>query len=203
LVYYNYRHYNPADGRWVGRDPIGESGGVNLYGFVGNDGCNRVDQHGLSSKKCDCCKPSICKWNGTVSGHFIAFFVGIWGYTSFNATGVSDDPGCEGLEWKISGSDYQFVRGGILGGGWVKAAIGVDGLAPCEWPIGETTMVTIAEVGMVAGAINFSLGFGMVGPLWGYDIMGVGGLNIFFGGGAWTVEVKDVKRKKTCEVSNG
>ncbi len=24
LVYYNYRHYNPLDGRWCGRDPIGE-----------------------------------------------------------------------------------------------------------------------------------------------------------------------------------
>ena len=23
LVYYNYRHYNPADGRWIGRDPSG------------------------------------------------------------------------------------------------------------------------------------------------------------------------------------
>lgn len=24
LVYYNYRHYNPADGRWINRDPIGD-----------------------------------------------------------------------------------------------------------------------------------------------------------------------------------
>ncbi|MFR9534993.1 MAG: RHS repeat-associated core domain-containing protein, partial [Rikenellaceae bacterium] len=36
LVYYNYRHYNPADGRWINRDPIGIEGGLNLYGFVGN-----------------------------------------------------------------------------------------------------------------------------------------------------------------------
>ena len=36
LVYYNYRHYNPADGRWINRDPIGIKGGLNLYGFVGN-----------------------------------------------------------------------------------------------------------------------------------------------------------------------
>lgn len=34
LIYYNYRHYNPQDGRWISRDPIGEKGGVHLYGFV-------------------------------------------------------------------------------------------------------------------------------------------------------------------------
>ena len=36
LVYYNYRYYNPADGRWINRDPIAEQGGWNLYGFVRN-----------------------------------------------------------------------------------------------------------------------------------------------------------------------
>ena len=36
LVYYNYRRLNPADGRWINRDPIAEEGGWNLYAFVGN-----------------------------------------------------------------------------------------------------------------------------------------------------------------------
>ena len=36
LTYYNYRHYNPSDGRWINRDPIGIEGGLNLYVFVGN-----------------------------------------------------------------------------------------------------------------------------------------------------------------------
>ena len=36
LVYYNYRHYNPTDGRWINRDPIAERGGFNLYGFARN-----------------------------------------------------------------------------------------------------------------------------------------------------------------------
>ncbi|MEG1427170.1 MAG: RHS repeat-associated core domain-containing protein, partial [Oscillospiraceae bacterium] len=34
MVYYNYRHYNPSDGRWIGRDPIAEDGGFNLYRFI-------------------------------------------------------------------------------------------------------------------------------------------------------------------------
>ena len=36
LVYYNYRYYNPKDGRWINRDPIAEQAGWNLYAFVGN-----------------------------------------------------------------------------------------------------------------------------------------------------------------------
>jgi hypothetical protein len=34
-------------GRWPSRDPIEERGGINLYGFVGNDGVNRWDRLGL------------------------------------------------------------------------------------------------------------------------------------------------------------
>jgi RHS repeat-associated protein len=47
LVYYGYRYYAPEVGRWVSRDPIGEKGGINLYGMVGNDAVNRVDVLGL------------------------------------------------------------------------------------------------------------------------------------------------------------
>jgi RHS repeat-associated protein len=37
LLYYGYRYYQPSTGRWPSRDPIGERGGKNLYGFVKND----------------------------------------------------------------------------------------------------------------------------------------------------------------------
>ena len=40
-------HYDPNIGRWINRDPIFEKGGVNLYGFVGNDGVDRNDILGL------------------------------------------------------------------------------------------------------------------------------------------------------------
>ncbi|MEI6169301.1 MAG: hypothetical protein WCS52_19125, partial [bacterium] len=33
---------------WPSRDPIGERGGLNLYGFVGNDGVNSVDYLGAA-----------------------------------------------------------------------------------------------------------------------------------------------------------
>ncbi|MDO4411349.1 MAG: RHS repeat-associated core domain-containing protein, partial [Akkermansia sp.] len=46
LVYYNYRHYNPNDGRWINRDPIAEQGGWNLYGFLFNMSINSNDYIG-------------------------------------------------------------------------------------------------------------------------------------------------------------
>ena len=47
LVYYNYRFYNPKDGRWINRDPIAEEGGWNLYGFVDNNPIDSFDRSGL------------------------------------------------------------------------------------------------------------------------------------------------------------
>jgi RHS repeat-associated protein len=44
----HYRFYDPNTGRWVNRDPIGERGGLNLYGYVGGNPVNFVDQDGLS-----------------------------------------------------------------------------------------------------------------------------------------------------------
>ena len=48
VAYYGYRYYDPKTGRWPSRDPIGEEGGVNLYGFVGNNGVYRLDILGLA-----------------------------------------------------------------------------------------------------------------------------------------------------------
>lgn len=48
LLYYGYRFYDPVTGRWPSRDPIGERGGVNLYGFVHNDSLGHMDVLGLA-----------------------------------------------------------------------------------------------------------------------------------------------------------
>ena len=46
---YAYRYYDPVTGRWPSRDPIGERGGINLYGFVGNNGIDRWDYLGMAN----------------------------------------------------------------------------------------------------------------------------------------------------------
>ena len=47
LVYYGHRFYDPKNGRFINKDPIEESGGLNLYGFCGNDGVNKWDYLGM------------------------------------------------------------------------------------------------------------------------------------------------------------
>jgi len=47
LCYYLYRFYDPGLQRWINRDPVEEDGGINLYGYVGNNPINVVDPLGL------------------------------------------------------------------------------------------------------------------------------------------------------------
>jgi len=49
FLYYGYRYYNPSTGRWLSRDPVGEEGGFNLFGFVGNDPLMAIDLLGLDT----------------------------------------------------------------------------------------------------------------------------------------------------------
>ena len=41
-----YRIYDPNTGRWISRDPLAESAGMNLYKYVGNDPINAIDENG-------------------------------------------------------------------------------------------------------------------------------------------------------------
>lgn len=49
LVYYNYRHYNSIDGRWLGRDRIEEMRADNKYSYASNRCSIMVDNLGLKA----------------------------------------------------------------------------------------------------------------------------------------------------------
>jgi RHS repeat-associated protein len=51
LYYYGYRYYSASLGRWINRDPLGEFGDYNLYGFVNNDPIKSYDILGLWTVK--------------------------------------------------------------------------------------------------------------------------------------------------------
>jgi len=53
LVHTVNAHYDPNIGRWISRDPIYEKGGANLYGFVNNNPCNRIDKLGKEGYSTD------------------------------------------------------------------------------------------------------------------------------------------------------
>ena len=49
LVMFQLRPYDPPTGRFIGRDPIEEEGGINLYALCENDPINTLDINGLVS----------------------------------------------------------------------------------------------------------------------------------------------------------
>jgi uncharacterized protein RhaS with RHS repeats len=59
--------YNPENGRFINEDPIGLSGGLNMYGFVSNDPMNFLDPFGLKSlsKEKKVIKAMCCIWYRT------------------------------------------------------------------------------------------------------------------------------------------
>jgi RHS repeat-associated protein len=50
MYYYGQRFYDPNLQRWLNRDPLQELGGMNLYGFVGNNPLHSIDPWGYEDK---------------------------------------------------------------------------------------------------------------------------------------------------------
>jgi RHS repeat-associated protein len=49
LSYYGSRYYKASAGRWIGRDPVEEEAGNNLYAFLGNNPLNSFDLLGTTT----------------------------------------------------------------------------------------------------------------------------------------------------------
>jgi hypothetical protein len=101
-------------GRWISEDPIGVAGGLNLYGYVGNDPVNGSDPYGLGDgdpcdsdgdgefdgvKVGDRCVagsgfvlPEITVVAQGPTDETITFQVGMWNPASYSATGPAYQP---------------------------------------------------------------------------------------------------------------
>jgi len=68
LYYSWFRYYQPQLGRFITSDPIGLSGGINLYSYAGNNPINGIDSYGLF----------LCWESWEEFGHDVAnFWIGV------------------------------------------------------------------------------------------------------------------------------
>ena len=63
LIRFGFMDYEPSIGRWTARDPIGLSGGLNVYGYVHNSPAQFVDLFGLSRADIDAATEKVARDN--------------------------------------------------------------------------------------------------------------------------------------------
>ena len=77
FIVYGYRYYLPELGRWPSRDPIGESGGGNLYQMTGNAPIALTDYLGLDAGAAGMDASECCLKNGKVVGRKVTDDAGV------------------------------------------------------------------------------------------------------------------------------
>ncbi len=67
LSFHRTRFLDPTLGRWLSRDPMGEAGGISLYGYVNNNPTNAIDPLGLDTYIVNRWLSAIGSWVGVES----------------------------------------------------------------------------------------------------------------------------------------
>jgi RHS repeat-associated protein len=141
-----FRAYSADLGRWLSRDPIGEAGGLNLYGYVGNSLIDHVDRFGLYGYAAKFW--ADLSVNGSWWQKAVAWPLGILAAAVPDAVGVS-----------VNGN-RGFVGGGTVGLQKVRFGRGDTADYSCfgytKGPHGKPNGGMTPQLGV---GINFSLGW--------------------------------------------
>ena len=156
--------------KWQARDPIGEDGGINLYGYVGNDPVNLVDPLGL--------------WQFTFSAGAGIGMTTTFGYNSGQANFGSYVGYGAGMSFRFQPEDSHCRH--------------EDGAFPetrlsASLPVWETISIPISQsynnydgskvnIGFRSGVGRFGAGFSNLGSKSGSGYISVGG-GVFGGAG--------------------
>ncbi len=139
-----FRFYDPSNGRFINRDPLGYDGGINLYNYTGNSGINGIDPLGLMS------------WEAAGNGAAQGF--GAIGFVAGAYMGLN-----------LGGSAGAFVGSaigpeGTLAGGAVGAVAGVVSGAGAGYSSGALVGHALIDLAhLVSNAIS-DIGGGSSGP---------------------------------------
>jgi RHS repeat-associated protein len=150
LNYLEQRYYDPAIGRFISPDPIGLTGGLNLYGYCGNDPVNRVDPTGEI-------------WQLIMGGLNLAALAYDW-------ETLRQDFGCGASGWKIAldvvlvGTDVVSLVAGtppVVSGGVhvVQGALALSHVA-----VGVLDVERLALVGLNTGRAGLYYSASQNGP---------------------------------------
>jgi RHS repeat-associated protein len=134
--YYRARYYSPATGRFIQPDPIGYSGGLNLYGYVENNPISNVDPLGQ-----DLLGAAVGAGLGLPAGVVVGATVG-------GALGVGTGVSTGGITLPIT------VPGGVVGGALVGGGLGIVGGAAVgsHWDLGQQIVQEVSGATQIVGA---------------------------------------------------
>ena len=163
LVYYGYRYYNPARGRWIGRDSSGEQSALCLYLFCHNAGPNRFDSDGREDTISLGAAMTIC---GVVGGGIFGGCYSVFdqleenGTVNWSSAGIDATLGAAGRLIVATGASLALtgtLTGGLVGGGMVSAEAFKDALTATVWASsGSGTLFGLVKGGAMSVLDNKS-----------------------------------------------
>jgi RHS repeat-associated protein len=101
LLYYRLRYYDPVEGIFISRDPIGiASGTANLYGYVGGNPGNYTDPSGLAGTLAT----TLWSWGGAGTRVVAGGATATVGLTGGIVTGI-----IFGMPTSMAGGEYDHL----------------------------------------------------------------------------------------------
>jgi RHS repeat-associated protein len=151
LYYYGFRFYEPSLQRWLNKDPLGESSGVNLYRYVGNTPLFFIDEYGL------------CNWSEVRQGALTT--AGGIGSIVLGAATIETVVGAGGILAGVptTGLGLTTMAHGLWGKGPVNTPTGTIPQGPTELIGSATGKPNLQAAGSLA---DLGLSF-LTPPSWG------------------------------------
>jgi RHS repeat-associated protein len=158
-----FRAYDSDSGRWLNRDPIGERGGLNLYGYVANSPIGLVDPLGLEAGYTynpdgSMTAPRLC-WKRTPPGVLMDNFNNAFKHYKQNEPNWWDQT-LENFRFSneaIPGTFAPPLMGSLTGG---STAASVDAMSLGQWITGSfpgsasgLATFTSLETGAIAASV--------------------------------------------------